>query len=1312
MNKKKFCIPLLFVSFIFLIGFANEYHIPLFKKWAIVEIEKLSQQNGPVRVIAKDLQASFWPLGVSLVNTKVIPKGDLSKKLAPAKIQRLTIGLFPSRILKGHFNLLGVQLERPEITIILREEKNSEENSVERFDLKQIYNFPIGKLSIKKMLFQIRIDKQSLISRSEETDLDISVGDQKVYIALNAPKTTLKKQDQKPRLSLSLSTGFSLQEGLLQIDSFKMKKGSSYLNTVGLLRGSLEEKTFAHSDLKVSAQFNLTELREWMAEVLPALKLSRADGQLRFTLDIKKKGSALPNLNLALDAKSLRYDKFYIGDVQLKGQSDSKFFHSPLFSISNQAGKVQFKNTSFPIDRSTPITTEVHFKDLRLKPLLKNLSVIAPVDTKLTAQVPCKVFLKKSFLAQCTGEVQGQNLLVTNESETQTIVSADQYKAKGKVNVDSEKVTYSSQLTLRRNKSKTASHGNSSGSISYEEGFKIDFSTNHMDFKNVANLADFKLTGSAKINGFTQGNSETAFMKMKVSTKDFWFEDFKLGQVDSNVSYINGELKFSNINGQLNDSRYAGGLSVHLLDETLKTNILFKHLQMSDAQESLSKRLPIPFEIQGSGTGAVTLFGPLKVNKLSYDADLKIYRGSLGYESFDNLQVRVKSVDGRVRTQKAFLKKGLGQIDITAEGWPDGRVKSRLKGRNLQLENLDFPKHLNIDARGPLVFDATVSGTIDSPQLQVEGESGQTIINKKNLPPSKFYTSFSKSEIKIRSKLFGEQLAIDLQYPLIQDRAFLVNLEANKWSFDHLFGLIHSEAGELNYESQLTGSVNLKSPAGKPFLVNGDLELLDLQLIREGQGIASTSAWRAEAKEGVFSAPLLSFEGPSSELSIDINKLSANSLVSQINGRFDLSLFAFLFPFLEDIKGPLNLSFKSGGTVNTPEVLGSLFLDKATLKFNNFPHPLENIKADLLFSQSQLLINSFTSLFANGNIEAHGSAQFNGLNNIPLDINVKANNLEVRYPKKVIVRSDADVRLSNSWFPFKIQGDVNLGKSEMKAEFSDLSSKTKTVRESPFLPDFLSTSESKLFDLDLRINAVNPVHVKNSYIDAEFTGEFKVLGSPFAASLDGSLSASDGSIFFRETPFAISQGKINFTPGPIVNPELYFTAETRVQDFDVSLLLQGDSQAPKIGLTSLPSLPYNEILYLLAVGIAQSDNEQDQATSSAIMGLSQGISRELKDQFGVNLQVSQDLSEDIDPREKTAVQKITLKKQIFSQLEGSVSSSLGEENNYDVRLQYNFNDNLSLIGSWENNNSVTTEITEDTDESKVGLDVELKFEFK
>ncbi|HEY1078681.1 MAG TPA: translocation/assembly module TamB domain-containing protein, partial [Bdellovibrio sp.] len=157
-----------------------------------------------------------------------------------------------------------------------------------------------------------------------------------------------------------------------------------------------------------------------------------------------------------------------------------------------------------------------------------------------------------------------------------------------------------------------------------------------------------------------------------------------------------------------------------------------------------------------------------------------------------------------------------------------------------------------------------------------------------------------------------------------------------------------------------------------------------------------------------------------------------------------------------------------------------------------------------------------------------------------------------------------------------------------------------------------------------------------------------------------------------------------------------------------------------IRLTSVPPLPEQDIISLIALGVTSSamdknlqSRQQAEQLGVEIGGavLAKPISKAFESTIGFNLQVTSQY----DSTRNISVPKVTLSRRLSDRVKVSGSRPVRDSQSYDLKLEYLLNSNITAIGSFENRGTeedTTLQTVQPESQNIFGLDLEFKREFK
>jgi len=444
-----------------------------------------------------------------------------------------------------------------------------------------------------------------------------------------------------------------------------------------------------------------------------------------------------------------------------------------------------------------------------------------------------------------------------------------------------------------------------------------------------------------------------------------------------------------------------------------------------------------------------------------------------------------------------------------------------------------------------------------------------------------------------------------------------------------------------------------------------------------------------------------------------------------------MSLISFVTPFLQELRGIFSISTHIGGSVKQFEILGSAFIEKGFAKLKEVIHPLQDIKADFLFSQKKLIVNNFSGQLAGGRLFTDGTIEFEGFRNFPTKLKIKLEETDLKIPEDINSYGSGEIIITGKWFPFLLSGIYKIDKGLMTRNFDDKKIETEKVRRSSFLPKLGVEDKFEPISLDLLINLGQAFRVKNEFIDTLIDGEFQLQGTPSFPILLGDLTArKGGKILFKDHPFEIISTNIKFEDPEKINPIIYTLARAQISSsrkektYRIDLLVQGTKEKYKLTLTSEPGLPELQIIQLLILGFTSEEAEAAESeitnpsTESSKQSersllykeFSKRLFKELPQILGLNLSLS--AAEDASGPQTT----VTLSRDWGDNITTTIGRKMESPSKNDVRLRYRINSLWSSFLNYEQRefDEETTGVQQEstTSSDTFGLGIEYRLEFK
>src|SRR3569833_2014051 len=299
-------------------------------------------------------------------------------------------------------------------------------------------------------------------------------------------------------------------------------------------------------------------------------------------------------------------------------------------------------------------------------------------------------------------------------------------------------------------------------------------------------------------------------------------------------------------------------------------------------------------------------------------------------------------------------------------------------------------------------------------------------------------------------------------------------------------------------------------------------------------------------------------------------------------GNVDLAL---LDPFLaadgRRARGQLDDDMSIGGTLAAPRNTGGGKLANGELQDYARGLRRNDITAIVSADGAHITLAQLGAQAGKGTLSGKGSIDLE-TPGMPVDITVRAENARPVVSDLVSATFSGDVKLSGhlnaaSTLSGKLQvfgGEINLPE-RFPPEVAVLNVRRRG--EKPLPPP--APAGRMALDLDLR--TTGPVYVRGHGLDAEMRGNIQARGTSTAHDIGGGLRMFRGRYSVAGQTLDFTSGEIRFDGTGVrgrLDPTLNFVAETVSGGVTATLTVSGYASAPKIALSSTPSLPQDEVV--------------------------------------------------------------------------------------------------------------------------------------
>ena len=544
-----------------------------------------------------------------------------------------------------------------------------------------------------------------------------------------------------------------------------------------------------------------------------------------------------------------------------------------------------------------------------------------------------------------------------------------------------------------------------------------------------------------------------------------------------------------------------------------------------------------------------------------------------------------------------LLMKDTGDGDIVASGGVDYEWPEKLSTRKLRVE----AGAQSVSAQ--LALANSILGVSDLRWLDGKREIAQ---GSAKLPMPR---EFGKARNEWRND--QRKIAVDFESARL-DAALL-----SKW---------HAEFSKLDAKSAGNVSIHIDGPVSNP-RVDGMLELDGLR--PKGKPKAPAFACVIDAKgrdrrltlEGRASTPDFPALRLSASMPLQLHDwlekpdaFASEEFLARLDiPRVDVGSLAGFVPPAKSMRGSVSGGLDATGTLAKPVLNGKLELSDGEVVWKNRKiETISDIAASLELARERIVLKGLKASSVGGSLSGGGYLALKDFKPDMLDVNVVARQMPLRRDGSLMLRANAELRLSGSWQKAVLSGRVGVVDGLFYRDIEILPIGTPfLVPPTATLPrlDQLEKSVGMMSEpfrdwtMDLRFHTEKPFLIRGNVAAGRIDGSLRVRGGFERPLPEGELKITDFKASLPFSTLTVPSGTAKFSPQNGMDPVLEIHGFAEPRPYRVNIQVYGRASNPQMVLISNPPLPDNEIMTLLATGATTKGLEDPQAASSRALQL-------------------------------------------------------------------------------------------------------------
>ncbi|MDE2435142.1 MAG: translocation/assembly module TamB domain-containing protein [Sphingomonadales bacterium] len=313
------------------------------------------------------------------------------------------------------------------------------------------------------------------------------------------------------------------------------------------------------------------------------------------------------------------------------------------------------------------------------------------------------------------------------------------------------------------------------------------------------------------------------------------------------------------------------------------------------------------------------------------------------------------------------------------------------------------------------------------------------------------------------------------------------------------------------------------------------------------------------------------------------------------NGPAD-TLWSFAGASDQTLAGSIAVGADFSGRLQQPQLTGIVRGENLTYENQTYGTRLTGMALSGHFAGTRLQVERLSATAGSGTVQGQGSIGLAADEGYPMDMTFDLANARLARSDALSSTATGKLHLTKTaGQPALLSGSLRLPETRYElvrqgaadvpelsgVRFKPRSGQLRVTGNEPAAPRG-SLLESLQFDVALE--APSKLFVTGMGLDSEWSANLRVGGSSAAPEITGTVDLVRGTLGFAGRQFALQEGRLLFTGGTTVDPQITLSASEDIDAVTVTVNATGRAFNPQIAFTSSPALPADEVLSRILFG--------------------------------------------------------------------------------------------------------------------------------
>ncbi|HBB87491.1 MAG TPA: hypothetical protein DC047_07750, partial [Blastocatellia bacterium] len=474
--------------------------------------------------------------------------------------------------------------------------------------------------------------------------------------------------------------------------------------------------------------------------------------------------------------------------------------------------------------------------------------------------------------------------------------------------------------------------------------------------------------------------------------------------------------------------------------------------------------------------------------------------------------------------------------------------------------------------------------------------------------------------------------------------------------------------------------------------LHGTLNLSELSFRVEDVQLNATSPLIVQFSPSEVTFEKTQFTGPGTNVTLGgtlaVGPGGRQSMT--VDGQLNLRALNGLSPDFFS-SGSADVAVRVSGSYENPRLNGTAAVSSGSISvlLGNDRWTISNLKSLVRFTSNQAQIDSLTGTMGGGQVSITGGALLEGLTVSRFLFNIHGDEVTVPFPENFRTTADLDIEIRGSAREQLVGGVVNVRRTEytQDIELADLINfrREESIEEG----GELELTRAAVFS-DLRVEGRNALVVHNNLADLTGSVSFQVNGPVKDPVISGRITASSGTLNFRNDRYEITRALVDLPPQRNADPLVNIQGEAVIRGYRVTVGLTGPLSQPQAIVSSEPALPQADVVSLITTGQLSTGDTSTSILSQSGLGTATSLltdalinapaQRATSRIFGLS---RFEINPVIGSSGSTPAARLTVGKRINKDLSVTYSTNVTSDPNQILAVEYRVSDRLFFIAQYE-----------------------------